>query len=110
MQANCPDCGVDIGRLHKVSCDMAECQLDGDQALGCKLDHEHEGWYPDVWDGFGRGVLEAVGLGLYCYWGPDYGKKGWIECDASHPGAYPDLNRYYMITRWNPNTKKRELI
>ena len=44
----------------------------------------HTGWWP--------GELEAVALNLWTRWGPS-----WVECNADHPEARPDLNRW---SRW----------
>jgi len=82
-------CGANIGEDHYEDCDVARCRDCGDQAWvsDCGL------WNPDTWTGFWPGTLEAVRKGYFCYWGPDYGENGWKECDESHPGAQPDLNR-----------------
>lgn len=61
----------------------------------------------DIWTGQWPGNDDAAALGLWCYWGPDYGESGWVECDdrPEHPGARPDLNRLRPpYARWDPTT------
>jgi len=87
-------CGSRIGQVHNEYCNVArcmECASIGNinrQAAWC----EHD-WQPDVWTGFWPGTLEAIEQDVWCYWGPDFGETGWVECTKNHPGARPDLNR-----------------
>lgn len=106
MEDNCPDCRVGFSEYHLDGCDVARCMICGGQAFSCGC----EFWDVDSWTGFWPGELEAIGFGFYCYWGPDFGERGWKECSSEHPNARPDLNTLYAKTIWNPNTKQRELV
>lgn len=94
-------CGAVIGQYHNEGCDVARCRKCGDQAWVSDCGK----WKPDIWTGFWPGTIEALELGLFSRWGPP-----WIECDALHPDAGPDLNRVYALTVWDKKLGKRVLI
>lgn len=86
-------CGAVIGEFHNKYCDVARCLECGDQAFVSECDK----WNPDVWTGFWPGTIECIQEDLYCYWGPDYGRQGWVKCSADHPGARIDLNALALV-------------
>ena len=65
---------------------------------------EDQGKLP--WTGEWPGNSECREFDLWCFWGPDYGEHGWVECDKDHPGAKEDLNRLATFCKWDKNQKK----
>lgn len=130
----CNDCGAKIGEPHGDGCDVARCLWTGGQRLQCagdlaaeccrvlreadrddladdlahylSLDDPDHDCGEDIWTGEWPGDADAAAAGLWCYWGPDYGERGWVECDAAHPGARPDLNRLVTDSRWDRDEKR----
>lgn len=125
MSANaCHDCAAEVGTPHEDGCDVARCLWTGMQRLQCvgglaaecckvlreakrydlaeelahylDLDGPEHDCGRDVWTGVWPGDLDAIALGLFCYWGPP-----WIECGPDHPEARPDLNRLATVGRWD---------
>lgn len=47
-QEKCPDCGVDVGKLHKDGCDVEKCPICGFQYFSCdcpdSADSERQVW------------------------------------------------------------------
>lgn len=127
MSAACGSCAVDHGDEHDDGCTIARCLWTGRQRIQCNgwaidavkvlkvhapdlaeelrdyfdLDDDHD-CGRDRWDGTWPGEDDAKALDLWCYWGPDYGERGWVECTADHPGAQADLNRLHEPhARWD---------
>ena len=65
---------------------------------------EDQGKIP--WSGEWPGEAECRENDLWCYWGPDFGEHGWVECDKDHPGAREDLNRLGVVCKWDRAQKK----
>jgi len=134
--SNCHDCGATPGTPHVGGCDTARCLWTGGQRLACdggfadivrqlradghpemaerlayhlSIEDEAHDCGDDVWTGEWPGDAVARRLGLWCYWGPDYGGKGWVRCEPDHPGAQPDLNRLHTGARWDREAKRWEL-
>lgn len=61
----------------------------------------------DIWLGWSRADEAAIRYGLFSYFGPDYGEKGWVSCGPEHPNATPDLNAVAMM-KWNREEQKYE--
>lgn len=115
----CHDCAARPGQPHDTNCDTARCLVTGMQRLQCYSDdvyvgpenaHEYEGYAmdhsgscgEDIWTGEWPGVEDCRRLDLWCYWGPDYGQRGWVKCCADHPGATEDLNALVIQCDWDP--------
>ena len=106
----CGDCGVKPGKPHKPGCDVERCPKCGGQLISCdcfritgKMNEDGEEYFdivefskyePEIWTGimYEKEKLYCEKHNLYCYWGPDFGEKGWVRCDINHPGAIHDLN------------------
>jgi len=58
------------------------------------------------WTGEWPGDAECRELGFWCYWGPDYGERGWVRCDKDHVGARADLTRLMMECDWDPKARR----
>ena len=57
LVSDCPDCGVEPGELHRLSCDVGRCKKCGYQLLSC----DHRGRkYLTLWTGIWPGLLEAA--------------------------------------------------
>lgn len=121
---SCPNCGVAVGDPHVDGCDVARCTITGNQAIQCCGLDDIAGWVEagedisdgytvyhagscgqQVWTGVWPGEAEAREAGWWCRMGPG----GWIECDADHPDARPNLNRVAIEMRWNRETQRMEL-
>ncbi len=106
---NC-SCGARPKEQHNGGCDVARCAATGRQYFQCEGEkHEYNGRIygehtgkcePDTWTGYWPGEKEATDLGWFVYWGPP-----WIECDAEHPDAGPDLNKVLVLLDWDPKTQ-----
>jgi hypothetical protein len=72
------------------------------------VDKFEKEWGPKrkPYDGIWPGTRECLEYGFYCYWGPDYGKRGWVRCDKDHGGARADLNRLYTECVWSVSKQK----
>lgn len=112
----CTGCGVSIGVDHTENCDHARCAATGAQRWCCDYawyydehdnayKNEHHDCGEDIYDGYYPGVLACQKYDLWCYWGPDYGERGWVVCDKDHPGAREDLNTLYSKYEWSPTQK-----
>jgi hypothetical protein len=111
----CYDCGVRVGKQHRVGCDVARCVVDGEQHLQHVLFGfgETEDSYPgrcseecapEIWSGIWPGVQEAEERGWYSIFVEG---KGWTSVPAGTPGATADLNRIHVELVWDPVTRKR---
>ena len=123
-------CGVAPGEPHG-DCDHARCMWTGIQLIQCDgflaatarqlaadghqemadelcyhmgIDIDHD-CGTDVWRGWSALDEEAIRHNLFVYWGPDYGQRGWVSCDISHPGATPDLNSVACM-KWDRETQQ----
>ena len=74
----CPDCGVPVGRKHKIGCDVERCPHCGHAALGC-VGFDPNDPRREVWDGKWPGEADAERLGFF------------VGGDRS----FPDLNRLF---------------
>lgn len=103
----CPSCRVEIGAKHVGWCEVARCLHNGEQLLLHQVKGHPEDWHsdgdciPDTWTGYWPGELEAALMGYWCYWDENAHPK-WQVCNAAHPEARPDLNRYYAETVFHP--------
>jgi hypothetical protein len=61
------------------------------------------------WAGEWPGAPECREYDFWSYWGPDYGKTGWISCSKDHPGAREDFNRLSMSCDWDPKARRYTL-
>ena len=95
-QQMCCDCvyelnGMDVGNLEDEHPEIYE--TGATEEMYSKLDAAIEkagGRLP--WTGEWPGAAECREYGFWCYWGPDYGRSGWVPCDKDHAGARADLN------------------
>ncbi len=95
---DCHDCRAKPGELHMNGCDTEVCAACGGQAISCGCpEEEYEKYERLPWEGIWPGTLACMEYDLWCYWGPDHGKSGWVECDKDHPGARSDLNRCMLL-------------
>ncbi|MBY0527799.1 MAG: hypothetical protein K2R98_30660 [Gemmataceae bacterium] len=105
----CPDCGVQIGELHRLKCDVEPCPYCGQQLLSCEHFFLGTGAPPPdsdriPWSGEWPGVAEAREFGWYSRRNPD--GPGWVPCQQGEPGASPDLCRLCTEARWDRNQKR----
>ena len=49
--SECPDCGVKVGKKHKVGCDVSRCATCGGQALSCDCKRAKYMIWPGIWPG-----------------------------------------------------------
>jgi hypothetical protein len=98
---HCPDCGVPVGALHILGCDVERCPLCGMQMLGCDCDPKKLRSCSRLrWSGVGPGVAECREWGWFARLVP--GSSGWSRCGPEEEGATEDLNRLYAEARWDP--------
>ncbi len=85
---DCPDCGACVEEHHRPGCDVERCSVCKGQRLGCDC----EGHDPkaSAWQGSWPGIAECLARGWFSVM---VSGQGWAPCDASTPGATPDLNR-----------------
>jgi hypothetical protein len=133
----CHDCGADKGQPHEAGCDVARCLWTGGQRIQCSgnliaesvralatdghdelaadlahhmglddLDHDCG---QELWTGEWPGDEDCRRLDFWCFWGPDYGRRGWVRCSSDHPGAREDLNRLAIECEWNRAAQQWEL-
>jgi len=102
--SECPACGVAIGKLHKVGCDVEQCPYCGGQVLSCCCGGNGLGFVPDddrlPWTGLLPGAAECKALGWYAW--PANGS--WAP--AAHPDLSPDLDRLHKEAKWDRETKR----
>jgi hypothetical protein len=115
----CPDCGVVPGVEHETGCDWARCLHTGEQRFSHEVTTEDiasgEADPPDhdcgrdVWTGEFPGVADAIRLGWYSYFRPEYGEGiGWQRCPPTDPRGTPDVNRLFAEARWDRVTCRWE--
>jgi len=101
----CHDCGVEVGQLHQLGCDVETCLQCGGQLITCghlrprKRRTARRG--PSTWNGLPTGTAECIQWGWYARPTPD----GWVACDKDEPDAQPHLNRLYEDAGWDRRTK-----
>jgi len=111
---SCPECHVEVGKLHRPGCDHEACPICGDQLLSCLCPddiiamlikkirvpwvympsrcalcgkQEPEYYMDDDWDKYVPHPLNEEILCLECY--GEMKKlfpKGWKKCQANEPG------------------------
>jgi len=103
----CPDCGVEVGKIHRPDCDVERCPNCGSQMLSCGcLGSETRKWIKKnrmPWTGVWPGTEECREFGWYAKLVLG---MGWVPCGADEPGANPDLNRLHVEAVWNKKKKK----
>jgi hypothetical protein len=95
---NCHDCNAAPGEVHIGGCDVERCSVCKGQwiACGCR-DHDPE---QSKWTGLWPGVAECRERGWYVEMsGPPHYKIG-PRCNADHPLATEDLNRWAVFVRF----------
>jgi DNA-directed RNA polymerase subunit RPC12/RpoP len=117
---DCPDCGVAVGELHDLGCDVERCPHCGGQLLsdyfivtcpdcGSTTTYSCEGPLLDderiPWSGQWPGVEQCREFGFYAKRAP----IGWDSCGKDEEGATEDLNRLYTDCTWNRETQRFEL-
>jgi len=105
---SCPDCGVDVGELHKSGCDVERCPNCGGQLLSCVCtgSEKTRKWIEKnliPWTGVWLGTEECREFGWYAKLVLG---MGWIPCKAEELGASPDLNRLHAEAVWNKKKKR----
>ncbi len=88
----CPDCGVAVGQIHEICCDVEPCPECGRQLISCGC----EAYNPErrvPWSGEWPGKAECREFGWYSKRNPD--GPGYIRCNKDDPDASEDLNRLY---------------
>lgn len=100
IRQTCPDCGVAIGELHTLGCDVERCMICGGQLLscGCKKKSRKR----QQWTGYWPFTDVCRKFNLWS----KMTEKGWTPCDKDDPEAGEDLNTLYEKYRWDP--KKQE--
>lgn len=126
LESPCQDCGTGPGEPHEDNCDTARCMVTGMQRIQCGMGiplfvgealydwedhdpHPGEDCGQDIWSGQWPGQDDAVRLGWWSYFRPDFGEgTGWAQCGPEHPGATPDLNRLAISGKWNAELRRWE--
>jgi hypothetical protein len=105
MSANepCPGCGVGVGQLHRLGCDVEPCPYCGGQLLSCEhylFGAEEPPPHDDRmrWTGDWPGEAECREYGWYWNAGG--------RCGREDPGAAPDLNRLRTEAAWDREQKR----
>lgn len=116
---DCNDCGAKPNTEHVLGCDVERCRLCGGQAISCScasdIDCDDQGepskkawkiYDAEVaalggrlkWSGEYPNADRCREFGFWCKW---VDGKGWVECEASDPGAKEDLNKLMIRCLWN---------
>jgi hypothetical protein len=68
---------------------------------------DRDGCGHDVWTGQWPGTEDAARLGWWARWADPEKLLGWVECDADHPDAQPDIARLRPpYARWDRETAR----
>jgi hypothetical protein len=92
LRHDCPDCGVIIGQLHEIGCDVERCPCCGVQALGSGCFDPNDS-RRQPWDGKWPGDADCERLGFFVNGNP----------------KFPDLNRLLTACIWNADAQRWEL-
>jgi len=98
VRLHCPDCGAKVGAQHEEGCDVERCPDCGGQAISCDCDNDDLKHPRLPWTGRWPGDAECREFGWWSRW---VGGRGWVQCEATDPGAGPNLNRLEAEGVWD---------